>query len=392
MVKVLEPSPTTDVGDILVEGDLSAFREFWLTSCSVTPERRYVFQTLEVLEVWCRTIGRARNIRPLFVAVLDRASAPLLLLPLCIERHGGVKILKFIDGKVSDFNAPILFPGAHDLNQDSALALWRRIHSQLPQHDLVQFEKMPELVEDWPNPLRFLSTELNREGHYSMTLPQVWNEAAKKTIPKLSDSRRRLRKLSQLGDVSFVVGQNQEEAQQILSEMMRMKSAQYLRTQGRDRFLTEPGAAEFYIEATKDLLDTGTVHLSALKLNSQILAAHWGYIFGERFYHLMPAFTDEQRWRPYAPGRLLNEFLMEWAATRGLRVFDFGIGDEAYKVPYSDTHEVLHDAALPVTALGHAYHVLRRVRARAGSVVRGTAIEAPLRHVVRLFIPMLPFA
>jgi CelD/BcsL family acetyltransferase involved in cellulose biosynthesis len=300
--------------------------------------------------------------------------------------------LKFIDGGVSDINAPVLFPSARNLTGHNALSLWRRVQGQLPHHDLVQLQKMPELVEDWPNPLNFLFTGPHREGHYSMTLPKDWNEDAKKKLPKLSDSRRRLRKLRQLGSVSFVISKSQVEAQEILSELMRMKSAQYLRTRGRDRFLVEPGAAEYYSEATKVLLDTGTVHLSAVKLDSHTLAAHWGYIVGGRFYHLMPAFAAEEVWRPYAPGRLLNEFLMEWAATKGLTVFDFGIGDEPYKIPYSDSHEVLHDAIVPVTALGHSYSILQRATVRARSVVKGTRIEAPLRHALRSIMPLLPFA
>lgn len=374
---------STFVGDVIVQKDLNAFRGFWPSTMNNAPARRYAFQCTDVLDVWCCTIGRARNITPLFVAVLGRDGKPALLLPLGMERQNGVKVLRFLDGGVSDFNAPVLFPGAHDIDRASALAMWRQIQSRLPDHDLVCFEKMPQQVHDWPNPLGFLSTGHHTAGHYSMTLSDNWKEIEKTKLPSHSDSRRRLRNLSKLGEVTFTVAKNHGEAQSILSAMMEMKRTQYLRTQGRDKFIVERGFEDYYTKATHRLFDTGTIHLAALKLNSQILAAHWGYVVGDRFYHLMPAFRNEPDWRAYAPGKLLNEFLMKWSAENGLKVFDFGIGDEGYKAQYADCHEPLLDAVIPVTLAGKTHALVRTTRASCRNSVRGTILENTLRRASR---------
>src|SRR5208337_3187760 len=145
----------SSIGRIIVKNELETFSNYWPHCDSVTPARRYAFQCADILNVWVRTIGRAQKIMPLFVAVLDRAGAPLLFLPLGIEQRYGAKILRFLDGHVSDFNAPIVFPSARDWDEAKVRTLWRELQRQLPGFDLALFEEVTEMVEDWPNPIRF---------------------------------------------------------------------------------------------------------------------------------------------------------------------------------------------------------------------------------------------
>jgi CelD/BcsL family acetyltransferase involved in cellulose biosynthesis len=363
--------PSTPPLRIVVEPDLASFSGIWPASRTVTPARCYAYQCADILDTWCRTIGAARDIRPCFVAVLGQGGDPLLLVPLGVERRRGLRILGFLDGGVSDVNAPIVFDGARGWDASVARDLWRQLCPRLPPFDVAWLTRMPERVEDWPNPLFPLRTASDTAGTFRMTLPADWDGAARGRLPGFSESRRRVRKLATLGEVSFTVARDEGEAQRFLAAMMQMKSRQYLQRLGRDRLAVEAGAAEFYVEVTRRLFANGTAHLSALRLGPEILAAHWGYVVGEVFYHLMPAFRDEPEWRPYAPGRLLNEFLMEWSSRRGLKFFDFGVGEEPYKVPYADLHAKLHDAVLPVTLRGRLFGAYRMARRRGGAWWRG---------------------
>jgi CelD/BcsL family acetyltransferase involved in cellulose biosynthesis len=113
-------------------------------------------------------------------------------------------------------------------------------------------------------------------------------------------------------------------------------------------------------------------------LDDEVLAAHWGYVFAGRFYHLMPAYAGG-KWGAFAPGRLLNEWLIEWSLERDLKIFDFCIGDEPYKFGYCDTHVPLHDAVLPVTLKGQLYAATWRMKEAARNTLRETALGAALK-------------
>jgi CelD/BcsL family acetyltransferase involved in cellulose biosynthesis len=139
---------------------------------------------------------------------------------------------------------------------------------------------------------------------------------------------------------------------------------------------SEPGLEDFYRETTRRLGD-GPVHLSALLLDDKVLAAHWGYVAADRFYHLMPA-HETGEWLAYAPGRLLNEWLLEWSIGRGLKFFDFGIGDEPYKFDYCDVHVPLYDALLPVSAKGRLYAGMQRLKLNAKLLLRASPLAPAL--------------
>ncbi|RBP07122.1 CelD/BcsL family acetyltransferase involved in cellulose biosynthesis [Roseiarcus fermentans] len=382
---VLRKQDTLCKGDwsIHVHNDLSAFSGYWPAATSVTPARRYVFQCADVLDVWLRTIGRRRKFSPQLVAVLDSGGSPLLLLPLCLEQRHGSTVLKFIDGDVSDYNAPIVFPAARDWDAAKVEVLWEDLKKRLPAFDLALLEKMPTVVEDWPNPMRFLSTGAYSENGHWMTLPADWDAAEKSILPDPSGSRRRTRKLAALGEVSFSVARTEEEAQAYLKALMEMKGAQFRRTLGYDRFVHEIGYAHYYVQATQSMFRNGSVNVSALAVNATIVAANWGYVVGERFYGLMSSYRGDPEWKPYAPGRLLNEFQMKWGSRQGLKTFDLGVGDEPYKVRYAHVHVPLREACLPMTVKGLMLVLARSAKNQAAASLEGTQLKESLKEAVR---------
>lgn len=69
----------------------------------------------------------------------------------------------------------------------------------------------------------------------------------------------------------------------------------------------------------------------------------------------MPSYEGGD-WRRFSPGRLLNEYLIEWSFSNGINVFDFGIGDEDYKKDYCDVVVRLSQAMIPRTVHGWAWN------------------------------------
>ncbi len=365
-------SPVADPIRVSVSRSLRDFDAWWPRSGTRGEARCFAFQCADILEVWCDTIGSANHIEPAFVTVFGASGKPALLLALGIERRNGVRVLRFMDGGVSDYNAPVVFPEASCWGPETAAAVWTQLRRALPPFDLAMLEKMPDVVGDLNNPLSALATAPHAESCHAVKLEGPWETFARDHIKNPSDSRRRRRKLEKLGTVRFVIAADEQQRADFFAAMMRMKGHKFVETKGYDVF-TEPGFGEFYREATRRLGAAGPVHVSALLLDDRILAAHWGFVTDDRFYYLLPA-HEASEGRTYAPGRLLSEWLLQWALESGLKVFDFGIGDEIYKFDYCDIHVPLRDAVLPVNVRGRLVAAMIDVKRNAKRSLR----ESPL--------------
>jgi CelD/BcsL family acetyltransferase involved in cellulose biosynthesis len=361
---------------VAVSRSLRDFSAWWPHANAAGNAGSLVFQSAEVLDAWCDTIGKANQVEPLFVAVFGANAKPALLLAFGIEQRNGLRVLGFLDGEVSDYNAPVVFAEASTWDRATTAAAWQRVCDAVPPFDLAMLEKMPDTVGGLNNPLSALATGDHVEASHAVRLHGPWEEFSRGCLPNLPDSRRRRRKLEKLGDLRFEVAANDKRRAEFLEAMMRMKGQQFVETKGYD-VLTEPGRREFYWEVTRRTGDTGVVHVSALLLNERILAAHWGLVADDRFYYLMPAHASGE-WRAYSPGRLLTEWLLQWALENSLEYFDFTIGDEPYKFLYCDTHVPLRDAVLPMNAAGRRFAAMLRLKLNTKLLLRESRIAPAL--------------
>jgi CelD/BcsL family acetyltransferase involved in cellulose biosynthesis len=122
---------------IEVSQSLDRFRQWWPTTGALGEARCYPFQCADVLRVWCDTIGRARDVEPVFVAAFDAYDEPLLLLPLGIYSSNGTRVLRFLDGGVSDYNAPVVFPATENIAARDIHAFWDSLQRRLDSVDLI---------------------------------------------------------------------------------------------------------------------------------------------------------------------------------------------------------------------------------------------------------------
>jgi CelD/BcsL family acetyltransferase involved in cellulose biosynthesis len=341
------------VGKICVSDNIREFASLWPRSDRLGTGHCYAFQCADILEIWSETIGAARQTQMAFVTVLDQNDKPLVLLPLGIERRSNIRILTFLDGGVSDYNAPVVFPAAQDWDARMIQAIWRTLRQLLPRFDIAIFDKMPGRVGDLPNPLILFGRASCVSSGFTLGLTDSWDNFARAHLPRCRDLRRKRRRLSEIGPITFEVAETWEQTEAFLEAMIRQKTRRYLETRGIDEF-DRPGYRQFYPEMTHRAGSRGPVHLSALKVNGTIIAVHWGYVVGSRYYYLMPSFEGGD-WLRYSPGRLLIEHLLEWSFHRGLKAFDFTVGNDEYKFEYSDETIPLHRLIVPATTIGRGY-------------------------------------
>ena len=358
-----------DAWRVRVDGALEAFPG-WPRTDRIGEARCHVFQCADVLEVWLDTIGRARRTQAVFAEVTDGAGRPAMLLPLGIERSGGVRVLGFLDGSIADYTQPVLYPVAAALDATGMKRLWRRLRSALPHFDVALFDKMPGETGGLRNPLMHLRAVAMPESGHAMHLPET-SAALEARMPAPKNHLRLMRKLNRESDVALEVARDPEQADAILSHMIENKARKFAET--RVPGFELPGKLDFYRETTRRLLN-GPVHLSAIRIDGTVVASHWGLVMGDRFLFLMPAYTDGP-WRKYAPGRMLNEGLIRRSHADGLAWCDFGIGDEAYKDEYCETLIPLYAATVPVTLRGRAFVAARATMAR----LRASALWQRLR-------------
>lgn len=376
--------PARESFSVVVSDNLRSFPSIWPRTNSPSPAEYHVFQCADVLEVWCNSIGTARGTKPQFIAVFDRLGRPVMLLPLGIERRHGLRVLTFLDGGVCDYNAPIIFPEGTKFDRSAVADFWNDIRKALPSFDVAIFDKMPMKVGAIPNPLLVLGAQAEPPSAHIATLSGTWTEfsAARFPLKRRNDSLRRRRRLADLGRVEFVIASTAAERRKLLDAMIRQKGQRYLKTIGINWF-DDSSFRNYFIDLTERSDGNGPVHLSALEVDGKAVATHWGLVVRNHFYHLMPSYEDD--WSRFAPGRLLLEHLIEWSFENGIEIFDFGIGDEPYKLEYRDLALTLHRALVPVTPAGYAFKaamlakrglrhkfkdtrawgVLKRLRARA---------------------------
>jgi CelD/BcsL family acetyltransferase involved in cellulose biosynthesis len=364
---------------VAVSSDIAAFADDWPTMASRGGFAAFhAFQTRDYLDVWRGTIGAARGAELIFVRVADASGNPLLLVPLAIERRRGLRILRFPDGGVSDYNAPILFPGAASLDARAMTFLWRRISALVPQFDAAILDKMPGLVGGLANPFRALASDQASASGHVLDLSGDWNGYVATRLHRPKDSRRKRRRLAELGEVQFVTAKNGADANRLLRAMVRHKTRRYLETRGVDGF-DRPGYRTYFQMMTDRFGLSGEVHLSGLELNGDVIAAHWGLVSGDRFYCLMLSNAEGPCERA-SPGRLLVEDLIAWSFGAGLKWFDLGVGDADWKDRLGDTWTPLWRAAIPHTLAGKAYLEATRLR----RVIRAAAARGPEREPASL--------
>ncbi len=356
---------------IRVASNLTEFNDIWPRSNSRGETYCYALQCADILEVWCETIGKARRTRPLFVAVFDDIGRPMLLLPLGIERHRGIQILRFLDGELNDYNAPIIFEPIRTWGSEILEQLWRELVKVLPRFDIAVLEKMPAEVCGTPNPLIFLGEPFFRSGHF-LNIQTSWDEYAANQLPYKRESVIQRRRLAKLGKVTFTVAKDRTDRQRILQAMMRQKSRRYIETRGIDG-LDRPGFREYYEALVERFSWPGSVLISALEIDGKILSTNWGFIFNGRFLGIITSFESGE-WRRFSSGRLLLEDLLRWNFENGSAIFDFGSGDESYKLPYCDEELLLYHANIPVTLVGKAYELGRK--AKAWKLMKSTVARA----------------
>src|SRR5258707_12195484 len=324
--------------------DLAAIEHDWRSF-----ERRAactVFQAFDWLAAWQRHIGERRGIRPAIVVGRDASGETLFMMALAVH-PGIVRRLTWLADDLCDYNAPLLAPGfALKTGRERFLALWVEICALLQRrprlhYDIVELSKMPATVGDEPNPFLHLTVGLNPSGAHLMHLSGTWDEfyAARRSSATRRRDRAKFKRLGEIGAVHFVNPASSEEIAGTLETLIAQKTRSFARM-GVTNLFARPGYREFFLDVATTFRDL--VHVSRLEVGSICAAANLGLQFRGCYYHILASYDDGDVSR-FGPGAAHLRDLMQRATERRCDPLDFTIGDERYKLEWSDTAIALHD-------------------------------------------------
>lgn len=389
----IAPRPVTTSGaaeqtgkiSVIVHDDLAAVEQDWRRfeeTADCTP-----FQTFGWLSAWHRHIGTLNRVTPAIV-VARRGDDILMLLPLAVQPRGLTRRLSFLGQDLCDYNAPLLAPDfSRVVGPEGFAALWRNIRGVLQatpalRHDTIALEKMPERIGAQANPLLCLDVRLNPSGAYETVLGADWEQfyTAKRSSATRRRDRTKVKRLGELGEVRFVDPEAPQDIAATLDVLIEQKSKSFARM-GVPNMFARPGRAAFFRELVAVPPAHRLVHLSRLDVGQTFAAVNLGLIFRDCYYHVLASYDDGEVSR-FGPGAAHLRELLRYAIERGLKRFDFTIGDEPYKRDWCETEQHLHDYSAAVTLRGWPSAALSLAWRRIKRAIKQTA---PLWNaVVRL--------
>jgi CelD/BcsL family acetyltransferase involved in cellulose biosynthesis len=345
------------------EGD-SLARAGWPSIADASNLRIHVYQSREFLDVWMNTIGVAHRAQSFLIVVSHCERGPVLYLPLVIEKKFNVRLLRFMDAGVVDFNGPVVARGG-ELTRQQFVAVWSKILSLLPKVDAIDLQKISANVAGTSNPLTYLDCEPHGSSGHSIQLSAMRDDVdARPSVTRLRKKlRRHYRRLDRMGNANFIVNPSAAESDEIFTRLIEFKHRKYMATVGSD-FLAMPGVRRFYREMVAPGRVGGISHLSALTCGGNVVSAHLGFAGRGCFYYTFPAY--DPAYKHFSVGHLLLQHLIDESSADGFATFDLGEGDFPYKAKWVTHHLPLSNYEHPMTAAGALYLQVRRARRSLG--------------------------
>jgi CelD/BcsL family acetyltransferase involved in cellulose biosynthesis len=322
----------------------------------------FAFQTYFWIKNWHELIGAKLGVSAQVVVLRAPCGEPAMLIPFGIRRDMGLVQLSFLAHNMSDYQGPLMAKGVGERITGDFAALWSRVMERLPSVDLIDFRRMPRVIGNTPNPFVQLSGAQETEHAYAASLPstfQAFLTGKRKNIHR--DSLRKLRRLAEIGEVAFEFVEDPAKAEKVVEIMASQKGPNYVQATGFNWFERMPEAKTLY--ARMGAVRSGHLrgHVSTMTVGGVVVSTHVGMVFRDRFYMLLPSYAGGE-WYKYSTGRLLLEHLMKTSIDEGCTVFDYTVGDDAYKKDWTDEVLPLYELTVPLSSKARLHRRLHAAK------------------------------
>jgi CelD/BcsL family acetyltransferase involved in cellulose biosynthesis len=350
------------------------------------------FQTYEWLAAWQRHVGLCEGVVPAIAVGRFADGKTAIIAPLAVTPRHSFRRLCWFGQDLCDYNAPLF---ARDFSQrvtpDGFLAFWRELRAQLQsdpdlRHDWIDFEKMPETVGAQINPFTQLAVMPNANSAHITQLGDDWETFYRDV--RSSATRRRDRakrkRIAEFGEIRFITAAAPDEIGRTLETVWNQKKRIFVR-KGISDIFSRPGYRDFFLDFASNPQTRHLAHVSRLEVGSNCAAANFAITFGDCYYHVLSSYCDDELTR-HGPGTLHLRELLAHAIRLGLRRFDFTIGDERYKLEWSDLRLKLFDYSAAATWRGWPLHFASIARRRLKRLIKQSPLAWSLVCRIRSLI------
>ncbi len=291
------------------------------------------FNSLAWVENYASSFKKSMNDFQLRVFVIFHKDRPICIFPFEIIKKYKINILKWAGDAKSDFNKPIQKKN-FSFEKESFKLIWNKILQMMPELDLIYLKNQINFSESLNNPLVNILKNLKEGVIYQITLPDKWKDYTNTVIKKkfYSDLMSTKRLIKKYGKVEFLIAKNSEEKKIFLNFLIKQKR-ENLEKLNIDTF--SENDLNFYKNFEKYDDKKYITQASAIKLNGEFIAMHWGIIIDDYYYYLLPSIKS-QSFKKFSPGKLLLSLLIRWSISKKLKFFDFGLGEESYKQKWTN--------------------------------------------------------
>ena len=344
--------------DITASTDaLLALREDWETLARATPAAS-PFQDFDWAAAWVRAFvkeGESSSPQP-YVILVRAGGRPLLLWPLQIDRHAGMRRLTWLSMPALQYGGVLTAELSGNMLQEALEAAWEAIR-RAPV-DYVDLRLLPE-----HSPVaRFLSGRChsgcaNRSFLVDLSGHADWRSYELSLSRSARRSRKkRLNRMARAGELRFRVHDDEETFTRLATVAVTWKR-EWLHAHGISGAL--PERREFlgllHALGRTEAGGRGGGHWVAaeLSLDGQPMAIDIGAIRGGRFHSFLSAYDADHA--DLSPGKVALWLMLRWCKENGIDVYDMLANAAPYKEDWA-THDVpLHHFIHPRTAGGLAY-------------------------------------
>jgi CelD/BcsL family acetyltransferase involved in cellulose biosynthesis len=322
---------------------------------------------------WCATWA-ATHLESLLLVRGRLGERTVFILPLELVRNGLFRTARFIGAPHSNINTGLF---AEDLcgipPRDFAQAVIGELAVKLAHvADIVTLQNMPLSWRGHSHPLAVLPSIQNQNASYQ--LPLLQDFAA--TLAQINAKRRRKKfrvsekRMEAYGGYDYIIAETAAERRQTLDLFFAQKAARF-EALGLPNVFRDGPTQAFFRGLTAIDCDplNRPLALHALRLNAapgRPIVAIAG--ISRKGDHMICQFgsIDDTLAADASPGELLFYRIIERACADGVRLFDFGIGDQPYKRSWCTVETPQHDIVLPLTLRGRAaagvHHMLVRAK------------------------------
>lgn len=159
-------------------------------------------------------------------------------------------------------------------------------------------------------------------------------DAYERTLPqrRRSEMRRRRRRLSERGELTFTVEDGRSRLDDLLAEGFAVEGSGWKTEQGT-AILSHPETTTFYRLVAQWAAARGSLRLAFLRLDGRPIAFHFTIEEGGSAYQLKGGY--DPAFKELAPGALLVQDMIRWAFGRDLETYEFLGADEAFKLDWT---------------------------------------------------------